>query len=569
MTTSTVLNPLSAPRFVPFEALKSALSLKTAAVFGLSLATGAYCLYNLYHWRQWQSHPSFLLDNNLKFVKCKCLLAEAQELLKQSADLTAKDLLQQCEALSATLTDKPQQKILLELVRLYAEIAPERATKLATNLTSSTDLYEAAESIREKSPSQEGLIALFQKSLDVCPQIENFSLKFQQLLKLAKAFRALKSPNTAINTARELAEGAGEQLHKVQMYCDIAKCHQEMGDPDQTIPSLFVHASLACVRISGNDELISGHLAIADTCLSCELYEKASNELTEAVKIRTQLHESSPLWATGLTSEIKPRIDLQSKNPAAASPIQMLSSYHNMLMNISHSKWSVEEQIEVYLEFAGAYQALRNSSNSKTTYLDNKWEVVASTVIRGLPQETDQQIFIKARYLKRLACVTTIDSSTSSILLHLKQLYDHSTYDNGFEFGKNEIGLLYLELATKWKQANEASTFFNHYLQCLKQSNKITHLTAQSEFLTKEQKSQMAQAAEELVAKNPSGNSSNLVADLARGYLEIDRLKAHQLITAFENRHAAYFLRMAAIAGAAFGALVLASSVMVHRLLRR
>ncbi len=83
---------------------------KISGVFGLFLAAGVYCIYNISRCYQFIYNPSPLLDNNLKFVKCKLLLDEVQEKLKNDPSANIKPLLQECEALQSSIVKTSNRK---------------------------------------------------------------------------------------------------------------------------------------------------------------------------------------------------------------------------------------------------------------------------------------------------------------------------------------------------------------------------------------------------------------------------------------------------------------------------
>ncbi len=598
MANSTSWNPLSfVSRFVPFEALTSPSTTKINRTFGLYLTAGAYCLYNVYQWIHWQSGASFLLDSPLKAIKCKRLLIEARVVLLKDEEGLAKSCLKECKTLLLTIGSQAPQKILLELVKLYAEVDLEEAIQLAQNLTSSADLYEAAETIQKKMPAEQDLnpvILLFHKSLVACDQIDKTSEKLQQLLKLAKVFHALKPiqtqhtatcikhKNDALDIAlKRLANKLEPGLAQMQAYCAIAKCYQELGCSKVEIDVMFLSIDSPLFALKGVDQFLSGYLADADASLSCGRYERASNALSSMHSLRYAKYTLDPLWATDLAAEIKLRIILQKHLKEKWTPLEIFKTYAFYETHSLKVKTSLKEELEMTLQFASALQELKQSKDTEAAPLSDQYANQACEQILLLPLTTDQEISDKAKWLKRVGAYEALsDPKKRATLKSLRELYHKSYLDNGHEFDKNKIGLLYLELDNKWHQD---SLFFERFLEDLTKRNedvssKIERLItySQNAFLTQLQKNDMLRAAEALLAKNPS--HSHTLARLAEAYLEIDKNKTFELIRNFEKHQAAYFRNIAFVAAASLvamrfsklaGSLLLAGALVVPRLYHR
>jgi len=523
----------------------------------------SYCLYNLYQAYQFSHHTSFGLDNRFKLAKCQALFDEAKEKDFENA----KPLLQQCEALLASITadsSSDKRRFLMKIAKYYAECNPERSYQMALSFSSSDELFTIAQSIYKKHPdfNADKLNTLFSRAYEAQNQEEKdpnrsriLFTNLREMLELVKVFHSLKNDtlsNQCMTKALELAKAETKDLDQSTAFCQIARCYQEIGNPE-------MRSSIELARALLNDKVVGVHiigarLNLAHTFFSFEDFSNMDQVLKEAMSL---IEKDDPLTTlknlyslAKLTTEIRKSEKAKStfKNFEVEPLIQKAFT---ALQENKLNSLSAEARASGYLEIASIYQGLLNHSVEGSKALD-----AAFQEIQKLPEDTDEAINAKIDLLMQLSHFYEKDANTmGKIIQSLENLYDRCPVEfdstSGLEEEKPGFGKEILRLYNKAGLTEQSDVFFQKYLSDLQTSqrdkdifNKINRLVTYAhryvgDYQNVGQIRAQLEAAEALLPQVTSSISYKYALSMIiQGYLEIDRQKGLTLLENYENQQA-------------------------------
>ncbi len=518
---TVVLGPLT-PRFAIFNPSRASTLLVIIEKLWFALCA-TYCVDRLYRAYQVTHHaPSSLLDSDLKLVKCKALLNEFNE----KKDLA---LLSACETLLGSISDKKnleKQGILLDLVKYHSSQNPDRAYEFAQQLTSAHALLDAAEQIKKDHPTfdTEKLASLLVRAYVTRPSTELSipHLDFSFYLKMAKAFYSLGKMDLR-DQAFAKATAILPSLNLVTSFCETARCCQEIGVQEK-VDGYLAEAEKLCTGDS-----ISAYLTLANTFFFLSKFDKMDEIIDKLIKhlsnsnniiIKTQ---KLPQLAK-LLDEIRANNTCTSKHKTFFQGAFILDIF-NFVQDPSDK--TPTGRAEAYLNLAETYQSLGNEPrvNEATSLAFKEIEKVVR----------DPQISIATK--ESLLLVAFSYKNVPDTFFDLVKPFERLR-ELPFRMQGNTL-TLYNE---KMKGQARHQAWFEGYFKRITDAkatayDKIKELTKgidQNSF-TPEQTKTLLETAEQLLPQVDPLFRALATADVAQGYLQVDRQKSYQLLDAYES----------------------------------
>jgi hypothetical protein len=538
--------PLNSRFALPDFSKISSLIKKTDWVFGLciSLIVGL-CAYNLWKGYQHLRHNSFQLDQNLKDVQSHALLNEVQSLLKDNPLAEIKPLLQKCETLQAPDPDK----VSLKLIKYYAKVDAEHAYKLAMQLSSPSNLFQAAKSIQNGKPDFDSLklLSLYKKSLQILNADAVLLCDATTALRLAKAFHGLENDPSNLNKSLDAAllalnfKGNREYpLYQVQDFCEFAEVCHEVGRPG-TYYEVAMKAVLSEPTFASMSTLdqLRAHVAVARMFLSTGDYGEMDEELKKIQTLLPALHSYARTKACVELADIFKKIQStegvvsEFKNTPAAPMVKAVFDSLSIALQATTAK----RRAKAYLNITNAYDNLDTSDEVKKQAI-----CLAVEQIKTLPEGSYEEIETKADLLIKVTdFYKKFPDQAQEVLQLLETLYDKISPSAPAGY-KTEIAITIIQISNEMKPDDK--TFFNKYLSDLKNQkkdvcSKINDLIPPIYFLP-EQRKAMLEIAEVLMSQVPSHSYAQMTSLIANRYLKTDRQKSLDLIKNYETSSATH-----------------------------
>jgi hypothetical protein len=547
------VSPTSQFALFDFSTLSSLVK-KTDWVFGLFIIAPFVGVFSYTCWKGYQylSHNTSNIDKDLKSSHRKILLDQVGSLLNDKAPSSQIiPLLQQCEALEASISNERSVK----LIEYYAKVDTNHAYELAENLTSCVDLFKAAKSIQKAKPkfNRRSLASLFRKSLEALKTIESTDehdiLSIRLALKLAKEFHSLKADHQVIIESLELALTTF-QRNAMQPWLQV-KALGEIAEVCIKVDKLDDYFDLISKALS-TAGLPHGHLALAQQLQSNSIFDDERTE-KELEKFRNSFDKTSIFDKTKVCVELA---DIFKKIPSTDN-----STIKDIITEAINATYEglqktlyvlpINERAEAYLNMASAYH--------KLDLLEKGNSSIRSAIgqIKTLPDVIDEVIEIKQDLLNKITdFYEKALSQAIEALGLLEALYDKIPSLDSDLYNKKEIAIRIIQTCNQMRMNSSSKRFFNKYLSDIQDQikddrKKINHLIPHTNFLPEQQR-KMLETAEALAY--PLGEART-VSLIANGYLSLDREKSRELLKNFETRSAKSHFAIATVAAIALGAL--------------
>lgn len=575
-----------------------------ALVFYVTVAVG-YLFYHLYKWAQFNSHSSLGLDESLRLVRCKALLAEARE---KALTSNVEPLLQECETLLASVSDRSHsfetKPVVLELALYYVNKNPDRACQIAQQLSSSYRLNEVAQAIQKQHPDFDKgkLNSLWEKAFEAVERNQNSSslkmpyVYLQQWLEFVKSFYAYGNTvykNRALAQALDLAAHSENDLDRISAWRQIAKCYRQIGGIRHIDSSIPIAQKL--ITEKKLEDSIPAQLDLA-----LMLFYAGRNEEARLVANRAMdLFSGSD--AKVMAEQLFLFVMLEKKIKELGIELPGFNFNAKVFIDtalkaVLESELNAETLVNLYLKIIRAYQQtddikkveevvgyalpmirdVEDSHQRARYFLDlahyqperMKKEVadLALEPIRALPESTDAEIHSKRDLLGELLQSCSPEESKASLQI-LESLYEKVTEPGR----KVEMGMMILRLYNQKNMTTETSTFFEKFLDDFKKNDeglrsRISRLGIElinpynpEEYFKNEttlkQIQQLLEEAERLLPQLGSFSRNIDLAYLAQGWLRIDRQKALKLLEGIEKKQAIRHIASASVAAVALGAM--------------
>lgn len=540
---------------------------------GCVAAGTAYCLSSLYQAYQLKFNPSFGLDNRFKLIKCRALFEEGIEIEKTHNG----SLFQQCELLLASVGNDDfasialdKNALLLRLALHYAENEPDHSYEIAKKLTSSDDLFKAAQTIQKKHPDfdSEKLNSLYTQTFNAMTQERTGELKikldwldFNLLLKLAKAFHSVNNRDfvkDCMEEALQLANTNKSDLNQISALCEIAECCQEIGfvkERDSRIKS-----AQSLLEKIPNTELVEARLDFADLFCSLKEVDKMDQELNEVIK----LIDANPLQTANSLYRLKKLIIKAGKDEKSKSTFKEfeIESRINRVLHVLKDTTSKNATTaRAYLKIASVYEELIDDLSSKKLVLSRAFDI-----IQNLPEND-----IKSKFDLLTSLVGFYKQSpqkAQQILETLEALYDKCPLNDNSRPSLDKFGCGHqiMYFYNKFKLKEQSNRFFQKYLSDLQKQDtpfsKIDDLCTYAKnykildddhYLPEQRRTQL-EAAESILSELKSSSSyERALGMVIEGYLQVDRQKSLQLLEDYAHQASIKPLKIAAITGVTTG----------------
>lgn len=510
-------------------------------------ATASYCLYNLYQALQLKNHNGFGLDDRLKLAKCQALYAEAKE--KEFAD--AQPLLQECQNLLASIIDTTyshdKERLLVQIAQYYAKNDPARSYSIALQQPNFYCLFKIAQILQKENPNYDNDLFVrawdAKKREDLRPNRIHFtSADFDITLKFAKAFHSKNNTlaDECMTKAVEIANSHEKALVRFRMYCQIAQCYQEMGNPEQAKSSIESAQKLLDDQVT-DAEKIDTYLTLAHTYFSIGDFNAMDQQLDE---VQTLMNKD-PLTTAKSLNSLANLIDKIKKAEGVESKFKNFAVEDLINKAFEALEQTNENRAAACLTIASFYQEeLLNDIVKKERALN-----IAFDEILHLPEETDEAIKFKVHLLELLSlCYEKEGDVTRAIGQSLESIYDlcPAEFDrtSRLHMEKPGFGMNILRIYKKAGLLFKSNLFFQKYLLDLQKPkdvfDKISRLvTYAGDHLTPEQIKTQLETAEALLSQmNSSIHYKHALALIIEGYSKIDPQKSVQLMNNYENRKA-------------------------------
>lgn len=546
-TPTALVSAASSSIFSP--AISSPLIDKIHGFFGSKMACfvagAAACLYTFYQAYQFSTHSAFGLSDHFKYVKCSALLLEADE---AKGNITP--LLQQCEALLATITDKrlssEKEILLVKLVQHYAKTDPEHAYLLAQRLTYCVNLFNAAQTVQNQHPDfdKAKLLSLYRKADQAANNI--YYIKPREFvfdwinwyLKLAKAYHSVEASNSCFR-AHELALNIKNPLPQMKAFCEIAKCAHEIQNTEYMDPSIEPAKEL--LSQIPNENLIEAHLVLADAYLCLKKDKEMDQQLQQVKELFTKdpstIHKHLPAFAK-IIEKIRENQMIESDfhYTRVKSWIDLATENIGSLNARNH--------LEIQLNLESLYEDVLVGHTSENI----DWKVKNSILfnnIAGLPEESEAEINAKIDLFIRLSSFDNESQIKLQIIEKLKELYNQCPAKSSGLWDQTRLGERIVALYNEMELADQSTPFLEQQISNILNDGveifKITHLAfyGSDYACSKEQKKAALEAAEKLLSQVKSSTERNFdLAQIAEGYLQVDREKSLAIMADLENRQA-------------------------------
>lgn len=580
MTTNSSCTPVQ--NIGPSGFVRTINSLKNSSLFaringlfvlyiGCLITSATYCLFNIYQFYQLKFRTSFPLDNSFKLILCQTMLDEAQE--KETNPEMAKRLFKRCEQFLTSINDDftsanlDKNALLLRVADHYVKTDPNHSYQIAQRISSHDNVFEAAKNIQKAHPNFDSskLNSLFTQAFDPMmqrlakrPENKRPLLDINDLLKFAKAFHSVnnhKSKNHCMTEASKLIDTCENDLIGIRKLCQIAECYQQIGESQQASCSIQAAQLLFREKIQPA-ELIEARLIFANLFYSLKDTDKMDQELTEIINLidtKPQLQTASSLYSlTKLiialekdeTSqskfknfEIKPRIELA-----------LIKLAPQASMTVPPGDAVTEDRAKAYLNLVSIYdEGLIIDLSSKEQALSKAFEL-----IQKLPETSNEEIKSKFNLLNSLALFHRQNpTKAQEILPIMERLYDLCPLNGDSKFIGEKLGWGQQIMRTYngLKLKEKSDQFFQKYLSDLKNidkctSSKISELVRYAKhypifdndhYLPEQRKAQL-EAAESLLSELKSTDYKLALADVIKGYLQVNRQKSEQLLVNYSRQ---------------------------------
>ena len=528
---------------------------------GFLIAGASYCLYHLYQAYQLKHHTAFGLDDRFKLIKCQALLTEAKE--KEKKGENAQPLLQECESLLAlvkgNLPSDNKEQVVLQLALYLAKNDPTRSYQMAQQLTSSHDLFKAAETIKKNHPRFDPTLLndLFTQAFVAMNQEEQTSrfknsyLGFVRLLDFAKAFHAVNnhaSVSICIRKALDFANASETPSNRIDSLCQIVKCYHAIEDYSNRNSSLESAERLFLEKkaeLSIVDQ-IHTRLGLARTFFFVEMFEKMDQEL----EVITQLIQAlDPLISIKLLYSLAALVAQMKTAPSsfksASMDVLITRAVEALRTPQSGELKASSELIDNCLNLASVYEFLGRTAEGQPTL------ELAFREIKSLPEASKEESESKVDAILKLLDYYQDPTVAKEPLAILKGFYDRASADIGSHWKKDTLGRRILVLYKKMGLTTEADVFFQKYLADLKKMEKdpfkkISRLVnSEIHFnrvhllgLLPDQRKKILEAAEALLPQLNSIDYKLSLATIMKGYALVDQQKSFQLLEIYENQEA-------------------------------
>jgi hypothetical protein len=560
---STIQNVVSATSmFNTFNPLKNIplfarINLVFVLYVGYLTAGATYCLSNLYQAYQLKFRTPFEVDDQCKLLRCLVLLDEAQE--KEKNHESTQPLLQECESLLASIKNRTtshhdKNKLLLKLVYCYVKNKPDHSYQIAQELSSSYDLFNAAESIQKNYPSFDSakLNSLFVQAFNAMIQEKESSsekvssIYLPSFLRFAKAFHSVNNPelkSRCMANALELLNTFKDGLTQIRALCQIAECYQKIGDLQQR-ESFIGLAQLLCKKIADAD-LIQARLAFANAFFSLKEFGKMDQEVGEIMKLMDADH--SLLTVKSLYPLTKLIINIEKNGePESSFKTSAIKPFIDKALEAltdAPQESATKDQAKSYLNIANIYQeGFIDDPDSKEKALSH-----AFIEIESLSENNDEELKSKIDLLTELTYYYEKDPNKAQEILEiLERLYDRCPLDDKLELG-TQIVMHYNKAGLK----DQAEAFFQKHILNFKNKDeevfsKISQLViwanhhdvSGNHYFSQQRKTQL-EVAESLLSKLTSSiKYDRALAMIIEGYLQVDRQKSFRLLENYANQRA-------------------------------
>jgi hypothetical protein len=534
------------------------------------------CLSNLYKACQLKFHTSFGLNDSFKILKCQALLNEAK------SSKNAKPLLQKCESLLASITDKSSsQKLLLELAQYYAKNDPNRSYEMAQQLSSSRSLLHAAQSLQKVHPNFDSykLTVLYARAF----QALSSKSEIIDSLELAEAFYSVRNKlltNQCIEKALRSVNDLSSAIVpiRIQLFCQIYKCYRKIEDQIGADSALTSAQNLLKEKTAPTN-LIQARLHLADTFLSLQMFKEMDTEIDEIVKTFEEDISPSIENLSLLTQLIRKIGKVESSSIYKDFQVRpFIEKALQFLEKDSSTEQNAQSRVRVYVKIAELIkEKLSNDdddgmliafSQKADVELLVKAEKGISKEIQALPETTAEDISFKGNVLIKFIRLDGAD--TAEVLNRLEALeklytqYSPRDAREKFNFGGSILScyneVIELDLLTNGQELKKrAEAFLKKHLSDIeneekKETNiKIVWLLNAGDMsnCSPEQKKIFLEAAEALLPQLPPHQYEASLAEIIEKYLKVDRQKGVALLENYENRQAKTHFTQALTAGAA------------------
>jgi hypothetical protein len=528
------------------------LTSKVNGVFGVYLAVVvSYFVYYASRCYQWSMNPSSQLDDQLKVIRCKILLGDIKNILKNNEDVDVTALLKECEALHksiANTTNDPfvsenKSTISMGLFECYLKKDPEQAYQIAQGFSSEEMLFDAYQALTQAKSafnSDKRSILLNQAYKAHGAQRNNLA-EVESLLRYALPALCLEESallNTVLQQAMKVAAKCGVCLDQVEAWRAIAQVCKDLHydesfwrDSEQ-FKSFLNQAKIACENkdLSAADSFIA-HLSLVKANFLCGGNTKEVLEAADKLFYSQRVYQDADVLAL-LYFDIERSKDAQMVLDTAYMDLQNQN-------NIPSNK-----DVRAYLRLANAYPKCGMQGKVNAVL------ACATKVIERLPEKSNVEIYSKINLFVEVSSKALSQEQARVMLGSLQLLHSKCSLDGTFE--KLSVQLIF-EFCTKNHLEEESNQFFESYFLGLINSKqdagaKIVELTSFAKYsLTFPQRARVIRAAEGFLSKVRSCNEMAMTAEIAEGFLGVNPEESRKLLNSYTKGQARIHLLQAAI----------------------
>jgi hypothetical protein len=583
MITASSLSPAAASSFKAFTSLdRTSLTDSVNVLFGLTVVCVVGCAFysasKLYTAYQCYYHTSFGLPDELKLVKCRALLVAVDR--KKAAGENVELRLQECESLfnsiSKGFSSTDKEKFLVKLAQHYVEKDPEHAYSISQSLTSSNQLFDAAQTIQKKCPAfdQKKLTMLYERAV-IAREIEKKQEaksetrenSFEDVsweLKLAQSFHAVgksQDKDICMSQAMIIANSFKEPLTKIRALCKIAVCSRQIEAYSSEKQSV-VDAQALMSEIPAH-HLVQAHLYLAHTYLALDDTVKMEQKLRHVYVFYhenpTEIHKDLYLFAQCISKFSKdPKYDTGFSNEHTIQPL--------ILMALEKLKLPAKDEANTYLNIARIYQEnLVEDAVSEETL-----KKLAQGMIVNLPIDSAEDRNSKIELLVRLGSYSKQQpkSAMIDILNHLEVLYASCPFESTHDdiWNKMDLGITIVKFYNEMKMEAQSTAFFQKWVSDLinqkdKSASSKIYLLAyilkhyHADF-SPDQRNSLAQEADEKLFKQLSPNErKTCFVKVVNDYLDVDIDISLPFLSGWETYQARSSVITAAVTAVSIGAI--------------
>ncbi len=515
---ATVTLGPSSTRFAIFDTSKTSTLLATIHKLWLVISA-TYCVERVY--RAFHHSPSALLPSDLKLVKCRAILDEFKE--KRDANR-----LPECEALLNSISAEhsfKKQDILLDLVKLYSSMqSPDQAYAFALQLTSADNLLDMALLIYKENPSfNPGKFASLltqayntgiEQSADPLREIRFFQKFAKDCIPIGEYGRMQQALSRADHLLTSFTDPS-QIIHQIKFRCVQAECYQENGDTEISAATLKTAQKL-CTEDMPTADLIEAHLTLANTFFSIGNDKEMKSELKQAMDLSSQ-HQIETNCLPKLAALITKINTMDSS----------VKDFFEKAFNFIQSSTDPIYRAHAYLKLAAAYRKLGKQS------LMNQTSALAFEEIKNVPNTGAGD--------KKLLLLEVGDFYRSEpdklppVIELLQTSCEQSVFDNYFIVKFSET-LKGQDRQDEWFRTFVLRLKTQFHLNNTPAHDRIRQLISlHPKAFTPEQTKLLLEEAEDRFSQVEPAHCAEATADIAKGYLQVDRQKSYALLDAYEK----------------------------------